>query len=172
MHVGCFTYEGVRSRRQRLLGLAWLPSIATCAPNYREFFCPGEDLVALPQTLGVRPNPPSNLAYLFYLEGPPLTSVYLLALHAVGGVSYILPFGLLSLLLWSFSIRSMDHKSLSKKRALGGIWAPRRPKVQKRVDFDLPPAPQRDPFGSLFGTFSSLGPSWDLKMMVFGGGLF
>ena len=57
-------------------------------------------------------------------------------------------------------------------RALGGIWAPRRPKAQKRVDFDLPPAPQRDPFGSLFGTFSSLGPSWDLKMVVFGGGPF
>ena len=51
---------------------------------------------------------------------------------------------------------------------LGTMLAQDRMKVEKRVDFDPPPAPQRDPFGRFFGTFSSLGRSWDFKMVVFG----
>ena len=43
------------------------------------------------------------------------------------------------------------------------------PKLKKGSILTLPRPPQRDPFGSLFGTFSSLGRSWDLKMVVFGG---
>ena len=47
-------------------------------------------------------------------------------------------------------------------RALGGIWAPRRPKAQKRVDFDPPPVPPEgpfwEPFWHLFLFGSLLGP--------------
>ena len=43
------------------------------------------------------------------------------------------------------------------------------PKLKKGSILTLPRPPPEGPFGSLFGTFSSLGCSWDLKMVVLGG---
>ena len=46
------------------------------------------------------------------------------------------------------------------------------PKLKKTWKSDFVDPPQRDSFGSLFGTFSSLWRSWDLKMVVLGGDSF
>ena len=52
-----------------------------------------------------------------------------------------------------------------------GPWRhPSRTKVEKRFDFNLPPAPHKHPFGALFGTFSSLGRSRTRRMTIFWGG--
>ena len=51
-------------------------------------------------------------------------------------------------------------------RALGGIWAPRRPKAQKRVDFDPHPAP---PEGAFLAPFPLWVPLGTLKWWSLGG---